>query len=757
MNCFRSTIGKGFLLAVLAGCMLPMTTYCEESPSYQLMTGEVQQATQNGLTSESYRMNINAVTWRQLALTGKNYNIVPVGGLTIASSAVSSTSSSESSSSSDTSPPSNRRPRPEEEITPPASPSSQSSSSLPASHGAASPEDSPVEPITSPEEPASSEPDDEILSINQRTPTGRYTFFDATETPSDCISGVADRMAQDELGGILWIPFLLIIVFAGATINLLPKKKIRWKKHRSIYMLLVIIMLMGLLGLLLSFPSQHALAAENTPQAMVYNGQLLNGAGQPVTETQSIRFSFWQSSDAVSGDTTETGAVNQTAPSYAGWQETHMVTPDVRGYFSVDLGTITPLPNMTSMPATMLASLFLQVDVKPATAPDTSYELLDTDPTNDSIDRSGMLSVPFALNADRVDQRHVGTGSGDIVTLGSGGILPTTMIPGGTDAKTFTLDIGGDGTDDPTLQFGSVLRKTLTYSVADRTFRFNDSVAIEGNLTVSGLINGMDLNNILGSSDALRASSGGGLNVNIFGGSYRLNGTVVNYPGGSASLLPDTHQVVYFGSGGLTVSQSGFPTVSAYIPLAEVLTSPGSVVTITDRRVLQSDDRERSFLQTFTPSYEKVVYEPDGNDNVGQLSIGNDDATLKNFYRWTSTRETPQDYDIVLRVPVPVDFARWSQGNGVHPLTLEYRSTSDDPADNMLSVEVFDTAGSPVTLSGATANLASAIWQTTALDFGATSTWTSGQDMVIRLKVSAKQDAEMHLGTLRLSSVSLNR
>jgi hypothetical protein len=429
----------------------------------------------------------------------------------------------------------------------------------------------------------------------------------------------------------------------------------------------------------------------------------------------------------------------------------------MRGYFSVELGTVTPLPDMTSMPASTLMSLFLQVDVKPAAAPDTSYELLDVDSTDLLLDRSSILSVPFALNADRVDQRHVGTGSGDIAILGSGGVLPTAVVPGRTNDDRFILDADGNGASDPTLQFGGALLKTLTYSVTDHTFRFNDSVAIQGNLTVSGLINGMDLNNVLGSADALRVSSGGGLNVNVFGGSYRLNGAVVNYPGGSVGLAPDVNQAIYFGSGGLTVNQAGFPTDSSFIPLAEVLTLSGSVLTITDRRVLQSDDRERTVVQTFTPAFEKVSYEGDGSDNVGQMSIGNDDSTRKNFYRWTSTRSTLQDYDIILRVPLSASFARWLLGGGRHPLTLEYRSTSNDPTENSLSVDVFDTAGVPVTLSGSVTGLASSSWQTTVIDFRGSPTWTAEQEMVIRIKTSARLDAEMHLGSLRLSSVDLMR
>ncbi len=743
------------LAIVLAGCMMPVAQSAT-SPSYQLTGSPIDQATPDGIVSQHYQMRVNDVTWRKLPAVSANYKIVPLGGFSSSSSSASSVSSSENASSQGTvtSPATNRRPRPADE----------SASSAPT-HGAASSSSAPSTQSSSSVSSAASSVAS-FVSSEGAIPTGPvtaepgapiiHTFFDAIETIPICTPVQIVTTVQTGISLAFWILFLLIIVCTCAVFHMLKRKKIRYKKNKSMFVTLAIILMLAIIGLFLSFDPERAHATGTAPQAMVYNGQLLDSVNQPITASQNIRFSFWKSTDAVIGDVTGTGSINTGAPSYGDWQEVHTITPDSQGYFSVELGTITPIPDMSTLPPATLLSLFLQVEVKVATTPNTSYELLDIDPTNDTMDRSSVLSVPFALNADRVDQRHVGTGSGEIAVLGSGGILPISMIPGGTNGNTFGIDADGNSAGDLMLQFGSVLNKTLSYSISDHTFRFNDNVDIQGNLTVTGLINGMDLNNILGSADALRVSSGGGLNVNVFGGSYRLNGTIVNYSGGSAAVAPSANQVIFFGSGGLTVSQAGFPIGSSYIPLAEVLTSAGSVVTVTDRRVLQSDDRQHNVLETFTPAYEKASYEGDGSDNVGQLSVGNDSATLKNFYRWTSTRTTLQDYDIILRIPISPEFVRWSQGNGNHPLTLQYHSTSDSTADNALAIQVFDTAGAPVTLSGATTGLASTTWRTTIVDFQGTPTWTAGEEMVVRFKVSAKQAAEMHLGTLKLSSVDMN-
>jgi len=65
---------------------------------------------------------------------------------------------------------------------------------------------------------------------------------------------------------------------------------------------------------------------------------------------------------------------------------------------------------------------------------------------------------------------------------------------------------------------------------------------------------------------------------------------------------------------------------------------------------------------------------------------------------------------------LPRDFVRW-QTNGENPLHVDYRSTSASAADNKLDVFLYDTNGSPVTLSGSTTNLASISWAETQISF----------------------------------------
>src|SRR3989338_2651826 len=213
-------------------------------------------------------------------------------------------------------------------------------------------------------------------------------------------------------------------------------------------------------------------AATTVPLRIVYNGHLLSSNGSPVTTAHTVRFSFWSSADSQSSDITGAGDVNTSAATYQGWTEVHTVTPDSNGYFTVNLGSVTALPDIRSFSPAVLQSLFLQVEVKASASANTAYEVMDVNSADTAVDRSPVASVPFSLNADYLDQREIGTGSGNIPILGPGNVFNTATIPGGTNSGKFIIDFDNTESGDITLQFGGTLSKTLSYSQANSYFRF---------------------------------------------------------------------------------------------------------------------------------------------------------------------------------------------------------------------------------------------------------------------------------------------
>lgn len=536
-------------------------------------------------------------------------------------------------------------------------------------------------------------------------------------------------------------------VVTSAPVALKAKKVVATKRKKKpasgfAKRTLTVVLAMGV-SLLSAHLVPAVLAATTTPQQIVYNGQLKNSSGNAITTAHVMRFSFWSDADYVSADILVDGSIDTSRSTYAGWQEELEVTPTSTGDFSLNLGSDTALPALSSLTVDQLNNLHMQVEVKQQGEADTAYQLMDVN-ASDTIDRAAVQSVPFALNADLLDQRDTGTGSGNIAVLGSGGLFDVSHIPAGTNRSDFTIDFDDTETSLIGLTFGSSLSKTLAYDIANSRFNFNDDVYISGDLTVTGLVNGIDIDALIAAeTSALKVSTGAGLNINVSEGNYRINGDVTNYAGlSNVSVTDDATNYIFFGSGGLNVSTVGFPTDESAIRLAEVVTSGGSITTVSDRRILMSDDREQSVSERFSAGFEHVVFQADATNNVGQLTESHDNTNLKNYYSWTSTADSLQDYDLIVRVPLSPNFSGWID----NPLQVSYRATSANNTDAKLDVSVYDTNGNPVTLSGSTTGLTGTSWSTAQIEFTGSPTWTAGTEFLVKFKVSAKSNFQIHLG-----------
>ncbi len=749
------------LLAVIGVCALPARASAATSSNFMLE--QVGDGNAAGMTSGSQNFKLQGdISWRQEApLHSNTFQITAAPPVPVSSAGASSSASSVASS------PDNggHRGSSHSSIVPAPRPSSSSvatsasSSSAPTSASASSASSDDLHPAASASSSSASEPTYQCATI---LCPGRFWHpIDLVPVPGESGSP-AEKPAVSfgELFGsalsscvdspLSWILFLLCFVLGSVFTTLFFL--LGWSRGGVRRALIYAVLVTLGLSMFAAMWIQSADAA-SSPERHVYNGHLLNASGQAITTPHYIRFSEWYSRDKQATDVDGVGAINTGAATYAGYQEVFVVTPDSQGYFSVQLGTGASLPNLASLSPLDLDNLFLQVEVKAAGNPDTSYEVLDTNPSDDLVDRSPILSVPFAQNADLLDQREIGTGSGSIPLLLSGGVLPVATIPGGTNSDTFVVDSNNTAASDITLQFGGALAETLKYDILNDQFVFSTDLKVEGDLVVTGLINGVDISTISGSDDGkLRVSSGAGLTINVTGGSYRINGDVTDYTGASGvAVAANATSYVFIGSGGLTVRTMAFPTDESFIRLAEVVTNGSAVTQVNDRRIVQSDDREQSTEVNLHAEFQNASYQADATDNTGQLSVSLDNITLRNFYLWTSTRASLQDYDIVVRVSLPADFVRWSAA----PLSASYRTTSADATNSKIDVSVFDTNGTPVTLGGSATGLASTSWATTALTFDNGATWTAGQEFLVKFKLYAKDNFQAHVGSVKLNYVRL--
>lgn len=126
-------------------------------------------------------------------------------------------------------------------------------------------------------------------------------------------------------------------------------------------------------------------------------------------------------------------------------------------------------------------------------------------------------------------------------------------------------------------------------------------------------------------------------------------------------------------------------------------------------------------------------------------------ATLRNFYKWTTTNTTAQCYDVVVRVPIPSDFSSWSGA----PTIDTYVSSTSNAAIN---IETRDTGGTVDANNYASITPASANTWTTQTLSSLAGTYTPGSTMTIRIRLSATDvggaNDYAEIGTINLNYVT---
>ncbi len=442
------------------------------------------------------------------------------------------------------------------------------------------------------------------------------------------------------------------------------------------------------------------------PDVVLYEGRLLDSAGDPIVSSMTFRFSLWSSSDFTGADLTGAGAIEITAPSYSGWQEEHTFTPTSLGTFSRELGSVTPLPNVD-----FTIHKFLQVEIKNSGDADTDYQLMDPtgDDGGDADDRKTIGSIPYAIHAEDAHQTA-------------------------QDAFLLDADDSAGSGDVIQLQFGDTLGKFLEYDITGGYFRFNDDVLISGDLTVTGLINGVDITSLPGGHTQ---NTDTGTDADTF---------EINDDGNGATL--DTTGL----TGDITVSFDDADTTVVGEDNTQTLTNKtidGDDNTITDIDISSLKDRDKTIL--LAPEYNNITLHQDGSDNRASLYQGVDTVSDQQYYSLTSQEATLQDLDLHIIVPIPDDFVSFQ----ATPLQIYVYTDTTDSSENQVDVFVDDSVGTAVALVGG-ADLTSAlagIWTEYAITFGGVPTFTPGGFLTLQLKMQSHSSNVIRVGRTQLNYI----
>lgn len=362
-------------------------------------------------------------------------------------------------------------------------------------------------------------------------------------------------------------------------------------------------------------------------------------------------------------------------------------------------------------------------------------------------------------------------GSNVTITTDAGTDTITIAATDTSQATTFTLS--GDGGSDQTISHGNTLEiaggasitttasatDTLTVDITDDTVNFTelaDALSLDAATTVTlGTNNftfdasstgqfeilGIGSGRIFHAQDELRSSG-----TLVVDGAATLNSTLTLTSLTSCSLLTTNS------NGQLVCDSEGLD--ESVDDRVNSLLAAGSGITLsyddTNNRLTVNQNVNSGAQVSLSPEYAGAVYSADGSNNVGQLVLEYDSTNKENYYKWTSTQSSLQDYDIAVRVKVPDEFVSW---DGDTPIEFRYRTNAASSADNQMDVTMLDTAGSAVSLTGG-ADLANTSW-TTATITGpeSTGTFTPGSYFTVLIKMQARttNSGEAHAGYLNFN------
>jgi hypothetical protein len=148
----------------------------------------------------------------------------------------------------------------------------------------------------------------------------------------------------------------------------------------------------------------------------------------------------------------------------------------------------------------------------------------------------------------------------------------------------------------------------------------------------------------------------------------------------------------------------------------------------------------------FSSEYAGGTLFADGSDNAGAMTSDNAGSSNSwmNYYDWTSTETSLNDYDIILRFTVPDDFATWQ----VNAIEVDY--TVSAAADANLTANIYEenSALAIAILSSST----STSWGVASIASDTDlSTLVAGETAVIVLKLAAKDGGSVRIGDITIN------
>lgn len=337
------------------------------------------------------------------------------------------------------------------------------------------------------------------------------------------------------------------------------------------------------------------------------------------------------------------------------------------------------------------------------------WSALSTSTNADTLDTLDSLQF---LRSDTSDNFTSGTltfDAGTTLDADAGSVSIDELVN-----DTLILDSDNSGTD-VSLQFGNTLAETIKWDDGNSRFDVSDDLNVAGDITTTGALDvdgtsTLDGDVILGdgASDSITFNGKIGSSVDFDGNE------VINFVLDNEATFPASP----------VLGEKFFHTGN---DIEYVYTSAGWAPT--------SSSTGSGRTMYFAAEYPDTTLFGDGSSNSGTMEADHDATGDRNFYKWSSTKSTLQDYDIVMQVRVPDDFDSWQ----ATPMKFTYKTdTGASTAEAQIDISVEDTAGSAEGSLSGNEDLDSDTWATTSIT-GFGGTYTPGSYMIISLKMQSRK------------------
>ena len=202
---------------------------------------------------------------------------------------------------------------------------------------------------------------------------------------------------------------------------------------------------------------------------------------------------------------------------------------------------------------------------------------------------------------------------------------------------------------------------------------------------------------------------------------------------------------------------------SAIVASWPAASTGGLTIDSANFQVRKSGTARNDMRVNLIPEYAGLVLNADGSSNTGTLTSdlcsGSSKKSINtsvcaaseehNYYSWTTSQASDQDYDLYIRYQLPSDFNGFSS-----PDSIQMYGWRTDSTNNTVNLSLYQADG---TQCGSTTNVATgtATWTETALTGDESAcTFNAGDIIYFKVKVTASQNEFARAGEIRFNYLS---